>query len=150
MSRMTIGRVAGAAGVNVETIRFYQRIGLVKEPDKPVGGIRRYPEETVHRVGFIKRAQQLGFSLEEIAGLLRLEEPRACATTHDLALDKLADIEARLADLKRIRRTLKNLVAQCENIRGRVTCPIISTLSDGAEWPSSKRGAKLRSRREPR
>ena len=133
MRDMTIGRVAKAAGVNVETIRFYQRTNLIPEPAKPMGGVRRYAEETVLRVNFIKRAQQLGFSLEEIRSLLALEEARSCAKTHDVAVRKLAVVEARVTDLNRVRRALKNLIAQCEANHGLITCPIISTLSGRAK-----------------
>lgn len=129
MSEMTIGRVAEAARVGVETIRFYQRMKLIVEPARPMGGVRRYGEETVHRVNFIKRAQQLGFSLEEIGSLLALEETQSCSKTHDLAVRKLAVVEARLADLSRMRRTLKTLITKCESGKGMIACPIISTLS---------------------
>src|SRR5258708_251804 len=74
---MTIGRVAAAAGVSVETIRYYQRRGLLEEPAKPIGGYRRYPPEMVNRICFIKRAQVLGFTLEDVAGLLRLDNREA-------------------------------------------------------------------------
>ena len=133
MSDMTIGRVAEAAGVNVETIRFYEQLGLVIQPPKPMGSFRRYPPETVLRLGFIKRAQQLGFSLEEIKGLLALEEARGCRETHDLAVKKLLVVEARLSDLSRMRRTLKTLIAQCETRKCKLACPIISTLSHPLE-----------------
>lgn len=76
---LTIGRLAAAAGVNVETIRYYQRRGLLDEPNKPFQGYRHYPDDTVKRVRFIKRAQALGFTLEEIAGLLRLDGGDCCA-----------------------------------------------------------------------
>ena len=133
MSDMTIGRVAKAAGVNVETIRFYEQQGLVNQPSKPMGSFRRYPPETVLRLGFIKRAQQLGFSLEEIRSLLALEEARSCRETHDLAVKKLHVVEMRLADLSRMRRTLKKLIAECETGKGKLACPIISTLSHPEE-----------------
>lgn len=133
MGDMTIGRVAKAAGVNVETIRFYQRTNLIPEPAKPMGGVRRYAEGTVLRVNFIKRAQQLGFSLDEIRSLLALEEAQSCNKTHDLAVSKLAVVEARVTDLNRMRRALKNLIAQCEASNGLITCPIISTLSGHAK-----------------
>ena len=129
MGEMTIGRVAKIAGVNVETIRFYQRMHLVPEPAKPMGGVRRYPEDTVLRVNFIKRAQQLGFSLAEITHLLDLEKEQSCGKTHDLAVTKLAAVEARIADLNRIRRMLRKLVARCETRKGRIACPIIESLS---------------------
>ena len=125
----TIGRVAKAAGVNVETIRFYQRRKLLAEPTKPLGGVRRYSGEIVSRVRFIKRAQQLGFTLDEVKNLLALEDGQSCKKTHDLAVTKLVIVEARVADLNRIRRMLKTLIAECETGSGRIACPIISTLA---------------------
>ena len=128
MPDLTIGRVAKAAGVNVETIRFYQRRDLLAEPAKPKGGIRRYSDEVIARVRFIKRAQQLGFTLDEVKNLLALEDGQSCKKTHDLAVRKLAVVESRVADLNRIRRMLKGLIAECEIGSGRIACPIISTL----------------------
>ncbi len=125
---MTIGRVAAAAGVNVETIRFYQRLGLIEEPARPPGGVRRYGIEFVSRLRFVKRAQQLGFSLAEVQRLLVLEDPQSCGKARSLAAEKLALVEARIADLERMRRVLKDLVARCDVRRGRVACPIIATL----------------------
>jgi len=126
---MTIGRVAEAAGVNVETIRFYQRLGLLAEPARPPGGVRRYGNEYVSRLRFVKRAQQLGFSLAEIQRLLALEDPQSCGKARSLAAEKLALVEARLSDLARMRDVLKELVARCDVRRGKVACPIIATLS---------------------
>ena len=126
---MTIGRVAEAAGVNVETIRFYQRLGLLAEPARPPGGVRRYGDEYVSRLRFVKRAQQLGFSLAEIQRLLALEDPQSCGKARSLAAEKLALVEARLSDLARMRDVLKELVARCDVRRGKVACPIIATLS---------------------
>jgi len=126
---MTIGRVAEAAGVNVETIRFYQRLGLLAEPTRPPGGVRRYGGEFVSRLRFVKRAQQLGFSLAEIQRLLALEDPQSCGKARSLAAEKLALVEARLADLARMRNVLKELVARCDVRRGKVACPIIATLT---------------------
>ena len=127
---LTIGRVATAAGVNVETIRFYQRLGLLAEPARPLGGVRRYGNEFVARLRFIKRAQQLGFSLAEIQRLMVLEDPRSCGKARSLAAEKLALVEARLADLERMRGVLKDLVARCDLRRGKVACPIIATLTE--------------------
>ena len=126
---MTIGRVAEAASVNVETIRFYQRVGLLAEPPRPPGGVRRYGGEFVSRLRFVKRAQQLGFSLAEIQRLLVLEDPQSCGKARTLAAEKLALVEARLADLQRMRGILKELVARCDVRRGKVACPIIATLT---------------------
>lgn len=84
MTEMTIGRLADAAGVNVETIRYYQRRGLLLEPDRPINGQRRYARAVVKRVRFIKRAQVLGFTLDEVGSLLELDEAHACADTREL------------------------------------------------------------------
>jgi len=130
---LTIGRLAKAAGVNVETIRYYQRRGLVDEPSKPLGGHRRYAASAAARVRFIKRAQQLGFTLEEVTGLLRLEDGQSCRETRLLAEHKLALIEKRIADLTRMRRTLKGLITECAAGRGKRSCPIIATLSANLE-----------------
>ena len=129
MRSQTIGAVAKAAGVNVETIRYYQREGLLEQPSKPPGGVRRYPELAIARVRFIKRAQQLGFTLAEIRRLLVLGDAQTCASARSLAVEKLVLVEARIADLERMRIVLKDLVAQCERRRGRIACPIIETLS---------------------
>lgn len=129
---LTIGRVAAAAGVNVETIRFYQRLGLLAEPPRPPGGVRRYGVEFVARLRFIKRAQQLGFSLVEVQRLLVLEDPQSCGKARSLAEEKLALVEARIADLERMRGVLKGLVARCDLRRGKVACPIIESLSASA------------------
>lgn len=130
--KLTIGKVAAAAAVNVETIRFYQRRGLLTEPPKSPGGFRYYGNATIARVRFVKRAQALGFSLEEVLGLLALEESNACGPTHDAAVRKLQLVEERINDLKRIRSTLKNLVQQCEAGPGAVCCPIIESLAESA------------------
>jgi len=127
--KLTIGRLAEAAGVNVETIRYYQRRGLVAEPDKPAGRFRHYPPATIGRVNFIKRAQLLGFTLEEIGNLLLLEDGQDCGETRSLAERKLASIEARIADLDRMRRTIKHLIAECGVGKRPRRCPIISALS---------------------
>ena len=129
--KLTIGRIALAAGVNVETIRYYQRRGLLDEPQKPPDGHRRYSVSATRRVTFIKRAQQLGFTLEEVKGLLLLEDGRSCRETRLLAEHKLALIEARITDLNRIRRLLMGLIGECEDGKARRSCPIISTLSAG-------------------
>ncbi len=129
-STLTIGRVAKAAGVNVETIRFYQRLGLLAEPARPPGRVRRYGGESVARLRFIKRAQQLGFSLAEVQRLLVLEDPQSCGKARSLAAEKLALVEARIVDLERMRGVLKELVARCDLRRGKVTCPIIATLTE--------------------
>lgn len=109
---MTIGRLAQAAGINVETIRYYQRRGLLVEPRRPPGGQRRYSPETVRQLAFIRRAQQLGFSLEEVKGLLALEHGRDAAATRDMAERKLVVLQARMDELARMKRELKRLLAR--------------------------------------
>ena len=125
---LTIGACAKAAGVHVETIRFYQRKGLLREPDRPYGGIRRYGESHVLRLRFIKSAQRLGFSLEEIGELLRLEDGTHCAQAGALAQRKLADVRARLADLRRMETALSQLVGACRRTKDQVSCPLIASL----------------------
>jgi MerR family mercuric resistance operon transcriptional regulator len=124
---LTIGKLAEQAGVSVETIRYYQRRGLLDEPKKPLRGYRRYPSDTAKRVRFIKRAQGLGFTLEEITGLLRLDAAGACAETRELAAHKLALIDEKLAELGTMRRGLAGLLAKCGKNQNRA-CPIIQVL----------------------
>ena len=126
---MTIGQVATEAEVHVETIRYYQRLGLVAEPPRPLGGIRHYDTGTVARLRFIKRAQQLGFALDEVRNLLALEDGQSCRETRNLAEKKLVVIEARVADLQRMRKLLKALIAECDAGKRPRACPIIATLS---------------------
>ena len=125
---LTIGVFAQSAGVNVETIRFYQRKGLLSEPDKPLGSIRRYGGADVARVKFVKSAQQLGFSLDEIAELLRLQDGTHCNEARTLAEHKLMGVRQKIDDLTRIESALSRLVEQCCRSTGRVACPLISTL----------------------
>lgn len=125
---LTIGVLAEAAGVNVETIRFYQRKGLMQEPDRPLGGIRRYGEADLARVRFIKSAQRLGFSLDEIADLLKLEDGSHCNEAREQAERKLTDVRTRLADLRRIEGALQGLIERCCAASGKVRCPLISAL----------------------
>ena len=111
---MTIGQVAKAAGVNVETVRYYQRRGLIGEPAKPPGGHRRYTELVVHQIGFIRGAQQLGFSLEEVKDLIKLSDGRECRKVRALADGKFAMLGSRVAQINLMRRKLKRLVDACE------------------------------------
>ena len=126
---MTIGVLAKMAGVNVETIRFYQRKGLLFEPDKPYGSIRRYDEDDVARVQFVKSAQRLGFSLDEIADLLRLDQGADCDQARRLAEYKLGMVREKLADLARMETALAQLVSACKTAaKGRISCPLIASL----------------------
>lgn len=125
---LTIGAFAKEASVNVETIRFYQRRGLLPEPRRLRGEIRRYGERDVARLRFVKASQGLGFSLDEIVGLLRLEDGAHCNEARALAEEKLADVRAKLKALKQIESTLAKLVADCSTRRGVVSCPLITAL----------------------
>jgi len=125
---MTIGTMAATAGVNIETIRFYQRKGLVPKPKRSRGAVRRYGLEAVARVKFVKAAQRLGFSLVEIGALLKLDDGTHCKEAREMAEEKLTDVRAKLCDLQRIESALKTVVADCSGARGAVTCPLIASL----------------------
>ena len=127
---LTIGILAKRGGVNVETIRYYQRRALLEEPLKPSGGFRRYPEESVKRVLFIKKAQGLGFTLEEIQGLLTLDEQKACMETRGIAAHKLELIALKIADLSKMKRSLARLVRSCDASATGSPCPIMQLLAD--------------------
>lgn len=127
-NRLTIGKLAEAAGVSVETVRFYQRSGLLAEPERPASGYREYSHAEVRRIRFVKRAQTLGFSLEDVAGLLALDGPQTCSSTHDIALHKLIVVEEKIAALANIRDALRQMVRLCELKHKRGTCPIIESL----------------------
>ena len=126
---LTIGKLADAAGVNIETIRYYQRRGLLDEPPKPLGGHRRYASEQAKRVRFIKRALALGFTLDEVGALLTLDAAYACGETRALAVRKLGLIERKMADLAAMRQALGGLVQQCDVDNGGANCPIIDVLA---------------------
>lgn len=124
----TIGHLAATAGVNVETVRYYQRIKLIPIPSKAAGGIRRYGPEDLARLRFIKIAQGLGFTLEEVADLIKLDDGLHCRAAHDIASRKLEDVRARLRDLRAIETVLARLVRQCETRRGAIRCPLMQAL----------------------
>lgn len=130
--RRTIGALAREAGVHVETIRYYQRRGLVPEPSKPLGGIRNYTPEHVQRLRFIKQAQQLGFSLEEVGDLLSLEDGLHCHEVEEIAGQKLATVRERISQLRTIENVLATLIGKCSRNKGKVRCPLISALETAA------------------
>ena len=127
-TELTIGRLARVAGVNVETVRYYQRVGLIKEPRKPLEGFRHYPADTVDRINFIKRAQQLGFRLQEIGELLELGDGR-CTDVRSRAEEKRAQVDAQIRDLIAMRATLDKLIHACRSGKQPKCCPIVQTLS---------------------
>lgn len=128
LNNFTIGALADTAGVNVETIRFYQRKGLMSEPERPYGSIRRYTGIDLSRVRFIKASQRLGFSLDEVGELLKLEDGTHCDEVRDRAENKLQNVREKLADLRRIESALSQLVERCGSARGTMKCPLISSL----------------------
>ena len=128
MASLTVGQLAKSAGVGVETVRFYERKGLLAEPDRKPSGYRHYDDEVVKRLRFIKRAQALGFTLSEVGGLLTLDESCACAETRARAARKLALIEQKMADLVVMQQLLGELVQQCDAGDGGTICPIIEAL----------------------
>jgi MerR family transcriptional regulator, mercuric resistance operon regulatory protein len=128
-AKLTIGHIARSAGVNIETVRYYQRRGLVNLPPKRARGFRYYTPETASRVRFIKRAQALGMSLKEVQRLLKLDAKGACTENRSLAVAKLALVEKKLLDLAKLRDVLRGLVAACDKPHGS-SCPIIEQLEN--------------------
>lgn len=132
MQPLTIGKVAKQASVGIETIRFYEREGLIAEPPRRESGYRQYPPETVDRVRFIKRAKELGFSLKEIKDLLalRIAPGTTCGQIKKRAQAKIVDIEEKMRTLERMKRALTKLTLAC-NGRGSIKdCPILEALDD--------------------
>lgn len=128
---MTIGQLASTGGVNVETIRYYQREKLLHTPKRTFGSIRRYSEEELKRLLFIKRAQAIGFSLTEITLLLQLAEGEHCKETQALAEKKLSMVKQKLADLTAIESAFQKLIFACKRGKDGCGCPIIENLTNG-------------------
>ena len=126
--RYTIGMLARRAGVSVETIRYYQRRGLIDEPERPLGGIRRYAQDHARRLRFIKQAQAIGFSLEEVRDLLGLEDGRNCRQAAALGARKLDLVRNRIAQLRNVELALSTLIERCRCNMGTVCCPLIAAL----------------------
>ena len=139
MRNMTIGKAASNAGCGVETVRFYERRGLIDQPTTPAnGGFRVYPEPTVERIRFIRQAQELGFSLAEIAGLLALRaDPSAdCAEVRDHARAKLDEVDRKIAGLEHLRSALAQIIAACPGQGALGACTIMDALA-GAGPPTA-------------
>ena len=130
---MTSGQLAKKSGVGVETLRFYEREGLLPKPARLASGYRQYPAEAVERVRFVRRAQLLGFQLKDIKELLALREnPDAgSGEVREKAVAKLADIDQRIKDLEVMRTELTRLVAACNGSGPAAGCPIIAAIGDG-------------------
>jgi Hg(II)-responsive transcriptional regulator len=129
---MRSSQVAAEAGVNVQTLRYYERRGLLPEPDRLESGYRSYSTDAVRTVRFVKSAQHLGFSLEEIDTLLDLATggPKNCDAAKTLATEKLARLEQKISGLAAMRDSLRQLVATCERSRGNRDCPMLEALED--------------------
>lgn len=131
MGGMTIGAVARAAGVGVETVRFYERSGLLPPPPRSAAGYRQFGPEAVRRIAALKRAQRLGFTLAEASELLALHEaPAPCAEVERRARTKVAQIEEKIAALAAVRGTLLGLVSRCEDARDE-RCAVLDGIEDG-------------------
>jgi len=132
---LTIGEVSRLARVNRETLRYYEREGIIDLPARKDSGYRIYPLDTVKRIRFIKRAQTLGFSLKEIMEMLTLRNDAKGATCRDVkqyAQDKVKTIEKKLADLKRMRSRLRELIAVCDEENSLNACPILDAFEEGS------------------
>ncbi|MGH7758165.1 MAG: heavy metal-responsive transcriptional regulator [Candidatus Dormibacteria bacterium] len=128
---MRSSQVAADAGVNLQTLRYYERRGLLEAPERSESGYRAYDAEAVRTVRFVKHAQALGFSLAEIATLLDLAAggPESCEVAKAMASDKLAQLEAKIANLLAMRDSLQQLAATCDRARGRRVCPLLDAIS---------------------
>ncbi|MGJ0533162.1 MerR family transcriptional regulator [Methylocystis sp.] len=129
--RFSIGDLAKKSGVNIETVRYYEKIGVMPAPDRSANGYRVYGADHLKRLSFVRRSRQLGFSLYEIRGLLRLVDGHAytCAQVRELTLDHLAEIQRKIADLKRLERVMEDMAAQCSGDRV-PECAVIDALFD--------------------
>lgn len=131
MSTLTIGQLARAADVGIDTVRYYERCGLLPEPARRPSGYRDYPAEAVRSLRFIRRAKELGFTLEEIAQLLRAEgRASAAQDVKSLADRKLADLEGQIRDLRRMHRTLRRLAQACPARGPAQDCSILRALTE--------------------
>ncbi|MGB8399635.1 MerR family transcriptional regulator [Bradyrhizobium sp.] len=127
---ITIGQLARAAAVNLETVRYYERIGLMPRPDRTGSGHRSYDEKHVRQLSFIRRARELGFSIEDIRALLMLAAPthRSCAEVKEIAGAHLVRVQAKLADLAKLENILATTIAQCSG-EASPACPVLDILN---------------------
>jgi len=125
----TIAGVARHAGVGVETVRYYERRGLVPQPTRSAGSVRRYSRTHVERIRFIRRAQELGLTLEEIETLLALEDGADRSSIRRIAAVRLEEIRRRITDLKSMERALAHVLHECEAHREAPRCPIIAAIA---------------------
>ena len=131
MDSFLIGKLSKQSGVNIETIRYYEKIGVMPAPGRNAGGFRIYGPDHLKRLSFVRRSRQLGFSLDEIRNLLRLVDGHAhtCAEVHALMLSHLAEIRRKIRDLRRLQRAMAEMAAQCSG-ESVPECPIVDALFD--------------------
>jgi MerR family mercuric resistance operon transcriptional regulator len=144
MRALSIGQLAEATGVNLETVRYYERIGIMPRPARTRGGHRSYEPEHIKWLNFIRRGRELGFTLKEVRELLRLVDARCytCAQIKKIAVRHIAEIRQKRADLRRLERMLADMAAQCHG--GQVPeCPIIDALFAARSYSRRKRGLVL-------
>lgn len=130
---LTIGSLAEAAGVKVPTVRYYERRGIIAEPPRTAAGYRQYDESVVDRIRFIRQAQDLGFTLEEIEDLLslRVRGPESCVVVEAATRTKLASVQSKLRELERLKGVLQGLVRACEQRERTSECPVLALLDEG-------------------
>ncbi|MCK9985608.1 MAG: MerR family transcriptional regulator, mercuric resistance operon regulatory protein [Azoarcus sp.] len=149
MNDLTIGALAKSAGVGVETVRYYQRRGLLPPNGAHKGAFRVYGYDELARLRFIRRAQTLGFSLDEVSDLLALDEETDRERARAFARAKIADVESRIRQLEEMRNALQGLVSCCEHTEAPAPCPILHALANAAEPMPAPRGkARARSARQ--
>ncbi len=131
MADVTIGQLAARSGVGVETIRFYERKGIITQPARPANGYRKYDDQIAERIRFVQQAQELGFTLKEIKQLLSLRvDPRtSCAKVKSKAEEKIVDIDAKIAALRRMRGALVEITKTCSGAGPTSECPILDSMS---------------------
>ena len=130
MKLLTIGKVSKQSGIGVETVRFYEKSGLIDDPPRTESGYRQYPASTVVRIGFIKRAKELGFTLKEIKELLnlRLDPITTCDDVRQVAMEKLRNVQAKIQSLRGIEKALGELIGACAGGGPDGECPILEAL----------------------
>lgn len=136
MDGLTIGKVAREAGVNIETVRYYEKRGLIPQPPRTCSGYRQYPEKIVQRIKFIKRAQELGFTLKEVQKLLAISDHETGLVSHEIqqfAREKVLQLERKIAGLVQIKLMLESLLSKCKGSGPIQECPIMEKLCKGGE-----------------
>lgn len=140
---LAIGALSKQSGVNIETIRYYERVGVMPKPRRSAGGYRMYGPDHLKRLTFVRRGRELGFSLDELRDLLRLVDGHSytCAEVHELAVEHLAEIRRKISDLRRLQRVMSEMAAECSGDRI-PECPIIDALFEAQPLSGKERAAQ--------